>query len=274
MRYHLILSQSVVEKTVDRVKALLGNSSMSSDNICSLLGPLRSPNHTRGVEGCLGSYGVERPQLRVKRPTGSGSLEGNTGGLAYQPQGAGSSQEVTGGFNEPGEPGQPLHGLFSNRRLCQQEGGNKFRAHWLPNEDSKQGDFLSKQCTEVWDFRLKVEEVTNLWRWHIFPSTDLFDSHSFHHSKMYLPCERDQGGKAKDAWPPIQHLPASPQKKIVADGHPAGQPSKGKKPQLTTQVANLVDLDVRASTKVQYSLRMKVFAACCSKTGAAQDTGT
>ena len=77
-------------------------------------------------------------------------------------------------------------------------------AKWIPREKNQVADFLSKHRIQVWNFGLKEDQVSRIFRRWGRPSVDLFASEDFHVCEKFY--EMKAGGRWKEAcslarWP-------------------------------------------------------------------------
>ena len=82
-------------------------------------------------------------------------------------------------------------------------------AKWIPREKNQVADFLSKHRIQVWDFGLKEDQVSKIFRRWGRPSVDLFASEDFHI------CEKFYGMKAGKRWKDAFSLARWPDKSFA-----------------------------------------------------------
>ena len=82
-------------------------------------------------------------------------------------------------------------------------------AKWIPREKNQVADFLSKHRIQVWNFGLKEDQVSRIFRRWGRPSVDLFASEDFH------VCEKFYGMKAGGRWKDAFSLARWPDKSFA-----------------------------------------------------------
>lgn len=81
-------------------------------------------------------------------------------------------------------------------------------AKWIPREKNQVADFLSEHIIQVWNFGLKEDQVSRIFK-RGRPSVDLFASEDFHI------CEKFYGIKAEGRWNDAFSLARGPDKSFA-----------------------------------------------------------
>ena len=84
--------------------------------------------------------------------------------------------------------------------------GGWLKAVWVPQEENRLSDLLSKSALQTWDFSLDKDVAAGLWAQWFLPTVDTFASNACHPFPQYYSWHPDQNSQAWDAlsvrcWP-------------------------------------------------------------------------